>query len=341
MFLKVISLSISISISILLIAGCGIEEVKQDERNIVNSNADVSKESDKSEAIPFKPSSVQYKIVPLDVPNSYAIDLSWSKTDMLVFLREYPDKTFAKIDKSIQFHRFPVKGGTNSKIEIESRENEAGSLMDHLTLEIAIPADLVINKTYSLSGDLKKECGRLFFRPGAIRQLYNFNLELNCEELISENGQIETFPENMSATKKGADGRDGGTAKLHFQKARGNISIYLKGENGANGRNGLLGFQTREVHFKGCRSQNGGKGGSTGSVYIEVEQPSQLIVRSTLTPGEGGKPGQMVGFFKDNSDEDLTDKSCISGDQEGTKGSPGNIGESCFKNSTEPPNCEK
>lgn len=336
MFLKIVSLLFST----LLIAGCGIEEVKQDEKKIVNSNHDVPKEPEKITAIPFKASSVEYKIVPLDEPNSYAIDVSWNKTDMLVFLRQVPEKNFTKVNKDKQLHRFSVKGGSNNKIEIESRESDSGSLMDHLTLEIVIPEDLVINKTYSLSGNVKKECGRLFFRQGAIMQLYNFNLELNCDELISEDGQIETFPENMSATKKGADGRDGGTAKLRFRKARGKISIHLKGEDGANGRDGLLGFQTREFHFKGCRSQNGGKGGSTGNVYIEVEQPSQLNVKSTLNPGLGGKPGQMVGLINGNKDGELSDTSCISGDSEGTKGSPGNIGESCFKISTEPPNCE-
>lgn len=324
-------------------AGCSVEEANPEPTNETQAQP-VAPELVKKTVKLFKKSDVSYKVLPLEEPNSYALEVSWPETDYFVFLRQSTNPEFMKIAKDKQSHRLIVAGGKKAIIEIEARESETASVSEHLKLEVEVPRDWVINNIYQLSGNQTQKCGRLFFNKNAVLELKNFNIEVQCEELISNDGVIRTFPGDAVASGKGANGRSGGTAKLSFKTARGHIRLSLHGENGAGGRHGFKGFMVgRGRAYSACKGQDGGEGGASGSAYIFVEQPTKLKVETVITLGKGGNGGEMIAELNDMEAimPNRPGETCDLAGGSGEPGLPGEIGEACFQVSNNQPVCER
>lgn len=333
-------LFLSVCISGLFLAACEFEDSKSE---MVKNAKPVEEPPVKPALVPFETSGVKYKVIPLNEPNSYAIELNWPKTDMLVFLRRMTDENFVKMEKGKDFHRFNVVGGTTTTIEIVSKESESGPILNQVKLEVTAPKDIVIDKAVVLSEKRKINCGRFFLYKDAVFQMRNFNVEVNCDELVSDSGIIETFPADSKAEKKGATGQSGGASSFTFRAARGVLYIYLRGETGAAGRNGVSGFDFRA--FGGCRGQNGGNGGSTGDLQLTVKEPSQIDISANLIPGRGGIPGEMSAPYGDPEAIHLglpgapIHEVCIRAGGTGTPGPSGAAGKLCLQVAPKSPEC--
>lgn len=322
----------------------GIEEPKYEKPEYKKPAEPIVEPPVKSTLKPFVPSEVKSKIIPLADPNTYAIEVSWPKTDMAVFIRRNTDDGFAKIEQGKDAHRFIVAGGTTTNIEIESRESESGPAIDHVKIEVNTPRDLVFDKVTSFNQNEKINCGRLFMRAQSVLQLKNFDIELNCDELISDSGIIETFPKGTTAPGRGASGRSGGKSKFSFRKASGILNVHLIGENGSYGRNGVSG--DHRLSYGGCRGQNGGNGGGSGDVTILLKESSPIKIHGSVIPGTGGAPGQMIAAFGDKEAIHLSMYSgfpyyepCILGGGTGTPGSRGRVGKLCMEVESQPSSC--
>lgn len=335
----------------LSILGCSVEENKTGgeetkyEKPEYKKNAEPTVEPLVKAALkPIIPSEVKHKIIPLPDPNAYAIEVSWPKTDMAIFLRRNTDDGFAKIEQGKEAHRFFVEGGTTTNIEIESRESESGPAINHVKIEVNAPRDLVFDKVTAFSQNEKINCGRLFMRGQSVLQLKNFDIELNCDELISDSGIIETFPKGTSAGGRGVSGRSGGKSKFTFRKASGILNVHLFGENGSSGRNGVA--SKNILTYGGCRGQNGGNGGDSGDLTILLKESSPIKLYGSVIPGVGGAPGQMIAEFGDKEAIHVTThggmpfyEPCISGGGTGTPGSRGGVGRLCLEIESQPSTC--
>ncbi|MGZ3768921.1 MAG: hypothetical protein ACXVCP_04180 [Bdellovibrio sp.] len=348
----------------LFIAGCTVEENKPlAGPNKVEEKPNPSPAVDSSttkKLKPFKASEVEYQVIPLEEPNMYAIDVSWPETDYVVFSRRETEKDFVPVEKSKSSLRYIVKGGTQTRIEMEARETEAANLYAQLALDVSVPTDWIVTDKFVLTDDFKINCGRLFLKKNAVIQINNFDLDIQCDEFISDQATILTFPSGLKSVQKGRAGRSGGVAKLNFKKAKGTLSLYLNGEAGADGRNGYGGgskseivqaingnYVTKTTAVPGCRGQNGGNGGATGSAQIEIKDLSQLIVLPHFAPGLGGQPGQMIA--KEGDNEAINDvpqghplfyQTCIKDGGTGNPGLKGGIGDACVKNGNTEKSCQ-
>lgn len=331
---------LTVYLLMLSLLGCDIKEAREaNEVKEVRGGQDVQEhKSQESPVKAFEKSSVTYRIVPLEDPNAYGIDVAWPSTKLPIFIRRDTENSFVKAESGRGSHRILVTGGSKINIEVELRDTDEKNTLESVKLEVTVPRDWFVDKPIYLSENRKINCGRLFIREGAVLQLRNFDVDLFCDELISDGGTIETFPLGSIAEQKGASGRSGGTSNLRFRKARGVLYVYLRGESGANGRNGIRG----SIH--GCRGQDGGGGGGTGSLNIYVKEPSELEVSGSVIPGNGGIPGNNLAVYGDlEAISRLPPRNgpCDPAGGFGTPGSSGSIGKSCLQISSQAIECSK
>lgn len=296
---------------------------------------------------PFSQSDVRAVLVPQGAANVYSIEITWPKVNDFVFLRLKSDDDYTQIDSGKTVHKFQVQGGKEYEVHFERRD-QGGATLSFQSFKFDVPKDFVVDGTLTLNQNRQVICGRFFLQSGSVLQIQNFKLDLICDEFISDSGAIETFPANLVAATKGANGRSGGEANLKFRKASGIVYVNLRGESGADGRNGIHGFDTRKGPFAGCRGQNGGAGGATGSFYLKIDEPTKLERVVTFIPGNGGRPGHSVAAFEDREAIRLpntpgypeTHDVCDTNGGSGNQGAAGAKGVSCFEVSGSVPECK-
>lgn len=163
----------------------------------------------------------------------------------------------------------------------------------------------------------KMNLRKLTFTRGSVLYTMGADTEIEVEELISENGRIETFPEGARAGS-GQNGRSGGHIYMRAERAQGSLTVILRGEGGGHGMNGkapddsLRGADgpdvtggcnsigdrpPRPVHvssghrgLKGYTGEKGGSGGNSGVLSMVLDD-RLLRVTVLREPGAGGQGG--------------------------------------------------
>lgn len=281
---------------------------------------------------------ISYKLIPLNEANSYAVDISWRKTDSKVSIKKESEENFTVFETERNSARYLAGGGERFFAYVEIR-NPEGRLDSAKEISVNIPRDWVIEGVEEIQSDRTVQCGRLFLKENAILRTLNFHLKVFCQELISERGTIETFARGSVAMEPGVKGRSGGDVQLSFQKARGIIVINLRGEAGAAGRNGLRGFATtRSGYFPGCQGQDGGRGGGTGSILFLLKESSQLEISGEVVAGLGGDFGRMNAEYMDDqairppkTNDPPIFAPCVVGGGNGVPGVQGPVGSACVQ----------
>ena len=124
-------------------------------------------------------------------------------------------------------------------------------------LEIEVPKDLKISE-FKDSGpnSAKSEITgyrRLFLERSNSLSTLGRQFSIDVEEIHSNGGEIQTFPENKTGDL-GQNGRTGGTLAVRAKRVVGTLRIILRGERGGQGLKGPLGpkgatgAQGRETH---------------------------------------------------------------------------------------------
>ncbi|KHD89722.1 MAG: hypothetical protein OM95_01205 [Bdellovibrio sp. ArHS] len=148
-------------------------------------------------------------------------------------------------------------------------------------------------------------------------------LTLQLDELVSDNGQVATFPEQAVAPQ-GHNGRHGGHIYIAAKNASGFMTITLRGEKGGLGLAGpdpdtalkgtrgvdadkikCLSLRKEEFCYsgpgnpglKGYPGGQGGSGGNTGTLSLEVKANDvfQPQIYRIVGPGGDGGPGGLGG----------------------------------------------
>lgn len=158
----------------------------------------------------------------------------------------------------------------------------------------------------------------------------NFSGTIVVENLKTENGFIQTFPSDSSATDD-KNGVDGGQVSLIIKNGTGQLNLVMKGQNGGNGSpakdpdvslNGARGARAEVAQFaatgdmgpygmsqgyrciknpgesnyginglRGYPGKIGKSGGNSGSIAIFSSNPNLDITFNSF-PGSGGKLSQ-------------------------------------------------
>lgn len=201
---------------------------------------------------------------------------------------------------------------------------------------VAVPIDLLAEEFEALVKSEKSPItvGRVFFGSKPI-VTFGRAIEINADEIVSDNSVIETFPESQTA-RDGVAGRFGGRISIKANSARGKLTIFLRGENGGQGirpagrppkapqghegNNGTVvihGLGSDRVSYtcEGFKEAGNGHpglqgfpgviglpGGSTGELHVEILEPQESFKLVPIrVPGRGGL-GSQGGFGGEGGD---------------------------------------
>ena len=123
-------------------------------------------------------------------------------------------------------------------------------------LEIEVPKDLKLSEFKDSGPNSATEIigyRRLFLEKSNWLSTLGRQFSIDVEEIHSNGGEIQTFPEEKSGDL-GQNGRAGGILSIRVKRVVGNLRIVLRGEKGGQGlkgpqgSKGATGAQGRETH---------------------------------------------------------------------------------------------
>ncbi|MBI4404091.1 MAG: hypothetical protein HY537_08020 [Deltaproteobacteria bacterium] len=193
-----------------------------------------------------KPIGAQFTaiVVALPAPNKYEVHLAWLKLGGIPqgwFIHrvgtDEEDVLFEQLEaEKDSYSDSNVIAGKQYRYEFGFVANTGNIKVAQKT--VTIPIDFEISGT--VLNPRLTNFNRIFLVEGARIITMGENLVINVSEVISQNGIIESFPENQTAVPQG-DGRAGGTIEIHARSGQGTLFIYGSGENGGDGLPGIKG----------------------------------------------------------------------------------------------------
>jgi hypothetical protein len=192
--------------------------------------------------------------------------------------------------------------------------------------DLNLSQDFKLNEIYGLGAKVQKiYFHRLRLEKGAKVFIGDFKGKIQIENLISENGVLQTFP--VEAKAASGNGRSVGDFSVEIQAGEGHLELNLFAESGADGLpgsdpdsklNGTAGAEGKPAQFSqvagdgiigafkcsqppqngadggkgkpGYPGQNGGHGGSVHSA--DVASPASIEVKENKVAGLKGVGGQ-------------------------------------------------
>lgn len=211
----------------LAIAGCNPEfteaEKENDSREIVNSQS--------------LDQFLTVKVQPTAKPEKYMVYFSWPRIEDNKLVRIRLDKTLAVVNPNQTDFNHEVFHDQVLTYSFEILDN-ASKIEKVFPKQIKIPRDFVVRDGQSeFLEDTRLSVNRIFIFENKLLRTNGFKVELIANELHSEKGVIETFPENIKASIN-QDGRSGGNLTIKAASAMGDLKIFMRGEHGGDGAKG-------------------------------------------------------------------------------------------------------
>jgi hypothetical protein len=212
-------------------------------------------------------------------------------------------------ERLMQVRRRNTEKGKLGLVEIQVSENQAEDLLNQagsyqydiiqgdktFNLVVEIPQDYVISGQMNLRNlnNLPRDkvegfyiletAGRLFFEAGSSLTTDGEKILVKVNSIESEGALVQTFPKGQTA-QIGKSGRHGGHVKLQANTFRGSLHFALRGESGGTGEYPIL-VSKRINEF----NVNGGSGGNSGLLEVDIKDKSMGSISFELSPGIGGK----------------------------------------------------
>ncbi len=257
-------------------------------------------------------SALKAYIDPKPEPNHYEVKLRWAIPEAgpsWVVHRQEDDKSPVLLSTlSASAHEYVdsnVVPGKKYKYQLgaltEGSYEEVASTMVTVPKDMAVKEQVVISKVDGI--------GRLFLSSTARLTTEGKDTVIAVDEIISENGIIESFSEGTQAPI-GESGRSGGNITIKAKRGRGNLIIHARGEsggvgipgaNGVNGKKGQAGgygLGTHEVVNVVCncghRAHELREGMKQGNIFAHLHfqmERSRHRCITQPTDGQQGQPG--------------------------------------------------
>lgn len=184
---------------------------------------------------------------------------------------------------------------------------------------VTVPLDMVLAGPVSVKSlKLGRPLRRLLLTADSLLKVGSEGIELKAETILVEPGaRIETFPAGTKASAAKESGASGGQVRLVALTAQGHLVAEMRG---VDGQDGLVGQPYPEPAAAGAsypetitgrgqcenlkkggdghkgltgrQGEDGGTGGNTGSLIINVLNDQDLQVDVRWSPGKGGRPGE-------------------------------------------------
>ena len=273
--------------------------------------------------------SFDARLIPGSEPQMYQVQLNWAApstaVDGWVLLRDDDQGQRIRTHLSgdvLSFTDTEVVAGHSYIYEIAALHGKNG--YQSQTARARVPLDFVVEGT-QIVNRIGSDYGRLFFKPGSRILTQGRGLEINVTEIISQDGIIETFPENQTA-ESGLRGRSSGVITIQAKRAaRGILRFYLRSESGgvgapgaaggpgargapgAPGESGYFPGMPDGVNYcfkapsnggrgdKGARGGSGGRGADGGDIdllSVSILEESGFQMPVEVSAGRGGAGGE-------------------------------------------------
>lgn len=146
-------------------------------------------------------------------------------------------------------------------------------------LNMEITEDVNLAQKYSLNQKTKL----IYFENlnlGLQKRIYleNFSGKIQIQSLVSQSGFIQAYPANARAVND-VDGKDGGILRIEILNGTGDVTLFMKGENGGNGSSA----KPPDAKLKGAP---GGRGTPAQFNYMGSAN-GQIIYKCSIEPGTG------------------------------------------------------
>ncbi len=233
--------------------------------------------------------TVKFNTISLPEPNKYLVEIEWPKNLGGVKILSNSEVIFETSGKITRFEDH-VDGGRLINYEIQQLAVDK-SVLTQVKNKTQIPLDLVFSGKTSLADNLKFTGGRLFLLSSAVIQTTAFSMNIEVDEIISEDAVIETYPANQKQTYE-KSGASAGNIIIKAKTASGNLSVFMRGVSGGDGRGSMC-----VINFKMlCNGSNGGTGGDGGYFSLTFNENKNFILNRSLENGIGGAAGIACSF---------------------------------------------
>ncbi len=182
-----------------------------------------------------------------------------------------------------------VTAGASYIYEFGSLQNNAFIMLARY--EALIPQDKFIENEWKLDADEKCQgFKRIFLAVNGSITTNGHDLEIQTEEIISNNATIRTFQPGATASP-GVKGRSGGQIRVYAHSLKGLLSFELRGEKGGPGEDGKKTVEILSKNDPVVNGKKGAAGGDSGSAWVALEESPQYLPAHQIIKGEGGAGG--------------------------------------------------
>lgn len=219
-------------------------------------------------------------------PEKYVVHFSWPKLEPARQIRIRSEKPLGVLnpEQRIFSHTVNHNQVVNYVFEVLA---PSGVVEDKFSKSVVIPRDFVVkekNRVVLENGNLKYN--RLFLSDVPL-QTFGKKVTIEVNELHSQNGVIEAFPETATAPDE-QDGRSAGELVIKAKIAKGDLKIFMRGERGGKGKKG----PPMERAARGTPGTEGSydcTGGPSSGALDKPEWARKICM--CLPRGENGGPG--------------------------------------------------
>jgi hypothetical protein len=247
-------------------------------------------------------------------PEKYIIQFSWPVIEDGKIIRVRDKSVLTEVQPSQSFFTHQVNHDQNITYYFDVLSSSK-SIERTIAKSVLIPKDYVVREgSDRLTADTTLQVNRLFLGPDIPLTSLNYNLTIFASELHSEGGIIRTFPAGSrghgSIAMQPVDppifwapnGLSGGTITIRSKTLFGQLHVELRGEDGADGRDGVAVTERPPQAAPGTRgsiscesTQDGGQGQCTCGAYGNDGGQGVDGARgeSAIGGGSGGNSGDL------------------------------------------------
>lgn len=179
---------------------------------------------------------VKIEVQPTTKPEKYMVYFGWPKMSEAVRVRIRMEQvlTVVNADQTTFSHEVNHNQTLTYTFDVLSANNLIERTFSKL---VKVPRDFVVRDGQNqFTENTKLNIQRLFLSSTPLTT-NGYDVEIVTNELISDKGIIQTFPEGAKAFAS-TDGASGGNIVIKAKSAAGQMKAYMRGQNGGDGLKG-------------------------------------------------------------------------------------------------------
>lgn len=180
---------------------------------------------------------IKIEVQPTTKAEKYMVYFGWPKMSEAVRVRIRMEQTLTVVDanQTTFSHEVNHNQTLTYTFDVLGMNNLIEKTFSKL---VKVPRDFVVREGQNqFTDNTKLNIQRLFLSSSTPLTTNGFNIEIVTNELISDKGIIQTFPEGSKASYS-TDGKNGGSIVIKAKSAAGQLKAFMRGQNGGDGLKG-------------------------------------------------------------------------------------------------------